>query len=199
MFALAGVSLKIADDYGEGGSNLLGYAAAVTAAGLFWLLVKVDQYTSAVMLAVVVGCIASLKVNRWNLTAGLILLAVLMGAMGFETPALPPLVTLSVATYLDELGHDRQWRVGGIKLFFRYRCLLKGLVVLLAALGLLSPLSALGLIVFDISYDAAGAALRRDKSADRVYGSQSVELRGRKRSEVVGVNFFPSISGAGLG
>lgn len=183
-FALAGVFLKLADDYGEKGNSLIGYAAAFTAAGLFWLLVKVDQYTSAVMLAVVVGCIASLKVDRWNLIAGLILLAVLMGAMGFEIPALPPLITLATAAYLDEAGHDRRWRWGWIKRVFRYRPILKGLVVLLAALGLLSPLSAVGLIVFDVSYDSTGVVIRRGKSTDGVGGTQPTELRSGERSKV---------------
>jgi hypothetical protein len=183
-FALAGVFLKLADDYGEEGNSLLGYAAAFTAAGLFWLLIKVDQYTSAVMLAVVVGCIASLKVDRWNLIAGLILLAVLMGAMGFEIPALPPLITLAAAAYLDEASHDRHWKRQWIKRVFRYRPLLKGLVVLLAALGLLSPLSAVGLIVFDISYDSTGVAIRRGKSTDGVGGTQPIELRSGERSKV---------------
>jgi len=184
-FASAGLFLKIADDHGEEGNSPLSYAAALIAGGLFWLLAKEDQYTSAVILSVVIGCLASLKVDQLNLAAGLIFLALLMGVMGFAFPTLPPLVMLAAAAYLDELCHDRHWKASWINLLFRYRVLLKGAVILLAMFGLLTPLSAVGLIVFDFSYDLTGFAVRRVKLTSRVGGAQPVELGGEKGSKLV--------------
>ncbi|MEM3736621.1 MAG: hypothetical protein QXJ75_00810 [Candidatus Bathyarchaeia archaeon] len=163
-FALAGILLKMADKYGEERNSLIGYASAFAAASLFWLLVNVDHYTSTAILAVVIGCIASLKVDRWNLAAGLALLVALMVIIGLEFPVLPALTALSVAAYLDEAGHDRPWRMRYVKLLFRYRFFLKGVAVLLAVIGLLNMLSAVGLITFDISYEVAGAMLKRGRS-----------------------------------
>ncbi|MFH1327715.1 MAG: hypothetical protein ABIH76_02530 [Candidatus Bathyarchaeota archaeon] len=164
LFALAGFTLKIADEYGEKGKkNLIGYIAALASATFFWLLLNGDPYFSTVILAVVIGSAISLKVNRLNLIVGLAYLSVLSVIFGFKPPILLFLGIFSAIAFLDELVHDRKAEKGRIQLFFRYRGLLKASVVLFAVLQWITPLSAVGLLTFDLCYELSGKLLEKPR------------------------------------
>lgn len=158
--ALAGITLKAADVYGEVKIDFKAYATAIASALLFWLLLRENPYTSTFMTAIIIGCIVSLKVNRPNLIIGLAIIVVLSAALGFQTPIIWILIILASVAYLDEFTHDHalKWK-HGFRLFFRYRGLLKTTAVITALIGVVTPLSMAGFLLFDLCYDLSGIYL----------------------------------------
>ncbi len=160
--ALAGVTLKAADVYGEVKIDFKAYATAIASALLFWLLLRESPYTSTFMTAVIIGCIVSLKVNRPNLIIGLAIVVALSAALGFQTPIIWLLIILASVAYLDEFTHDHalKWK-HGFQLFFRYRGLLKATAAITALIGAVTPLSITGFLLFDLCYDLSDIYLER--------------------------------------
>jgi len=147
-FSLAGFTLKMADLWGEKG-RWLGYPASAASAILFWLLLKLSASTSTIALSIIVGNLAAGKVDRPNLYLGLAIILLLALTLGFSTPHLPSLAVLSTLAFLDELIHER----GG---FLSFRPSLKAGVIVLAFLGWLTLIAALGLLLFDFAYEVWG-------------------------------------------
>ncbi|MFQ5762191.1 MAG: hypothetical protein ACE5PO_04070 [Candidatus Bathyarchaeia archaeon] len=159
VFAASGVALKLADRWGERGVSPWGYVAAAACAAAFWFLIQGDANVATVVLAIVVGNVLALKTDKPNLIVGVALLAGLSLAFGYSLPVFPLLVPLVAAALLDELLHDKQWGPAVARRLFRYRILMKGLVVALGLAGLLMPAATVGFILFDVGYDATAYAL----------------------------------------
>jgi multisubunit Na+/H+ antiporter MnhE subunit len=161
-YALTGISLKAADVYGEVKTDLKAYGISIASAFLFWLLLSESPSTSTFMVAVIIGCVASLKVNRPNLIIGLVIIVILSATLGFHTPIIWPLIILASAAYLDEFAHEHtsKWK-HNFQLFFRYRCFLKATALVIALTGAVTLPSMVGFLIFDICYDLSGICLER--------------------------------------
>jgi len=153
-FASAGFTLKVADVWGERKKGLPAYGASAAAAFLFWLLLQTDGSTATLMVAVVLGSLASLKVDRLNLVFGLAFLAALSAGLGFQHPKPVLLAALTALGFLDEKLHDHWGSRGGTAFwFFRLRGLMKVGAVSLGLTGQLTVFSVAGFMVFDSCYD----------------------------------------------
>jgi hypothetical protein len=159
VFCLAGFFLKTADFLGEKGFKVKAFLASGLSALLFWVLLKANSETATLILSITVGCVLALKVDRPNLVFGVGFLAFLAFIFGFCLPIFWLLVLLTAVTVLDEFTHEKLKNM-----FFRFRGFLKTVVVILAFLGFLSYLNALGFIIFDLTYDLTDVWLKRVKS-----------------------------------
>ncbi|MHC1586032.1 MAG: hypothetical protein ACXQTV_00630 [Candidatus Hecatellaceae archaeon] len=149
VFALAGVSLKAADEWGEANLGLRSYLASAAAAFCFWYMLKLSPSTSALGLAIIFGNLAAGKVDRANLIFGLILTATLAVLLGFTQPTIPALILLTFLAALDEYVHG----LGGI---LSFRPALKIGVVVAGLLGWVGWPTVLALFAFDLAYEAWG-------------------------------------------
>jgi multisubunit Na+/H+ antiporter MnhE subunit len=162
VYILAGVTLKAADVYGEVKGDFKAYITSIISAILFWMLLHESPHTATFMGAVIVGCIVSLKVNRPNLIIGLVTIVALSATLGFQMPIIWLLAILSSIAYLDEFTHDRthKWK-SRFRFFFKYRGLLKATAIFAALTGIVTPVSAVGFLLFDVCYDLSGICLER--------------------------------------
>lgn len=159
LFTLAAITLKLADDTGEAGRRTPSYLFAATSALLFWALISGDAFASTFLSAIVLGCLLSLKIDRPNLIFGSVMLLVLVGVLGAQTPHLGLLALFSGLVLLDEKLHDLSHRGGAWSRPFMFRPLLKLSALPLLLTGWVSPLNVLGLLIFDLSYEALGGLL----------------------------------------
>ena len=138
IYASAGFALKLSDYYGERGEAIRGYLASLLAAFLFWLMLNVSGFSSALTLAIIFGSILTAKTDRGNLLIGLILLAALAGALGFVNPHIIPLIPMLILAVFDEVIHGWAERLRGLASYLaRYRFSLKLGVIGLAFLSLM--------------------------------------------------------------
>jgi len=154
VFILGGVTLKLADISGEKGKNILQYVSATAAALSFGLLISDSQTASSIMLGIIIGVLVSRKVNRPNLAIGLVLTLVIAVILGFKTPNIPLLATVSLAALTDEICHDRfTEEKSSLSKLFHFRPILKLTMVILATASLVEVAYAVGFLSFDIAYD----------------------------------------------
>ena len=152
-----GLMLKLSDSLGEKGNSLEGFTVAGGAAAGFWLLLKSSAAGSTLGLAIILGSLAALKVDRLNLWFGLALTTVLAVMLGWIPPSIPALIPLVALTAADEYLHEYGRKLtGALRKLSAFRPLLKVGVVMLAALNLLSPAAIPAILAFDLSYEAAG-------------------------------------------
>lgn len=162
MFSISGLTLKLADFSGEWGVHALGFFFAGVCGILFGVLISESEFSSAIILGIIIGTAAAGKINRPNLVFGVIVIAVTIFMAGYATPLMWFLLTVTFFAFLDEVGHDRFMGLRGlIASFFHYRCGLKLTVSLLAVLGLLPYLYAGGFLTFDLTYDAAAILISK--------------------------------------
>jgi hypothetical protein len=167
LFSVSGVTLKLADHWGEREQKLPAYFIALLTAGCFGWLAAQNPLNGALIFGLLLGVIVAQKVDRGNLGVGVI--ATVLFAILFNAP-LPPLwliASVACAAALDEVGHDRnantdKWYVA----VFRFRPLLKLVVI---SLGLLTwipyhiPFNVLG---FDFAYELTNGILAQKNRGD---------------------------------
>ncbi len=160
VFVFAGVTLKLADFFGEGGRRW-GFVFAAASAVCLGVLMADNSVASSVVLGVVVGVLVAGKVDRLSLVFGLCLALVVGFVLGFKVPLVSVLGVVGVAAVLDEVCHDRFAGRGGLGVFFRFRGVLKVAVLFLVAVMWVDLVDAVGFFGFDLSYDAVDVALVR--------------------------------------
>lgn len=174
IFAISGVTLKLADFYGEKGNNTLQYVFAVISAISFGLLISSDAASSSIILGIIIGVILSRKVNRLNLVLGLILTLFTAIIFGFNLPVPWLLITVSILAFIDELCHDKlALKKDLLAKPFRFRPLLKFTIIFLAVASLIEAVTALGFMAFDLSYDITNYLL------DMKGAAESLRLSGK--------------------
>lgn len=160
-YALGGITLKLADFYGEKGESYLRYVFAAASAICMGLLISDNPTSSSIVLGIVIGVILAGKLNQPNMVFGLCLTLVTTIVLGFTLPHIPLLAVVAVASVVDEVGHDRLAVRGCFASFFRFRVVLKATMVLLVVLMWVDGVDALGFFCFDLSYDVTDIALLR--------------------------------------
>jgi hypothetical protein len=152
-FVGAGACLKLADSLGEG-DGALAYIPATASGLLLGFLVNTGEEEASFVLGIIIGVALARKVDRLNLAAGLAATLATSILLGPSQPA-PQLVLLASAlAFLDELSHDLLSGRGRLGFLFRHRPALKLAAVAGAASSLISLSTALGLLGFDLGYEA---------------------------------------------
>jgi len=183
-YSLSGFFMKLSDE----GLDKVDDKFFAIITGLLCVLftVVISHYSSdaaCIFLSILVSNVLAFKVDCVNHILSAILLIILFYFIGVPTFSWLALLLCVVAGVIDEWGNDKsdknEWGVGGfgsfLKVFFRYRCMLKVFVLLLSVLGLLhylfawsfivyfEPLTVVYLCLFDVFYEFAGLVF------DRVY------------------------------
>ncbi len=168
-YLLAGFSLKLGDDLLDELDRPEAAWIPLSFAGLFFgLLMAVSEWDLVLLTSIVIGVIASGKVNRPQFTVGFVLILGMLLIIG--VPAISSwldwftlLFILFMAAVLDEKGNDWADRETSPRIFkmFQYRLILK-----IVALGLIIPWplflpAAIGIWVFDFGYESAGWLVRK--------------------------------------
>lgn len=160
IFSVSGVTLKLADYWGELGRSLPAYSSAILTAVLFGSLAAQDPLNGALIFGLLLGVTVAEKVDRGNLGVGVvatILIAVLFQA---PLPSLGLIMVFAIAAYLDEVGHDRStdplyWYTA----VFRFRLILKLVVISLGVLTWISYHIVINLLCFDLAYEGMNVVL----------------------------------------
>jgi hypothetical protein len=154
LFACGGVSLKIADYYGERASKRIAYVSATVSAFIFGLLLSHNSISSAIILGIILGVLFSGKINQLNLFFGLALSLTIAFMFTFQFPLLWLLSLVTFFSFIDELSHDRYSSKNFfLANFFLLRPFLKMSFLLIASLSLIEGSYLLGFFCFDLSYD----------------------------------------------
>jgi hypothetical protein len=157
LFIGGGATLKLADFYGEKNLASLSYIFSIISAFFLGFLISESTYTSAIILGTIIGVTLSGKVDKFNLAVGLITTVATAFIFGFKLPTLHLLIPFSIASLIDEIGHERDFnRNIFVKNFFRLRFSLKTVAILSTLLQILPITYSSGLICFDLSYDLIG-------------------------------------------
>jgi hypothetical protein len=155
-FAVGGVSLKLADFYGERESSAASYIYASVSAVALGLLISHSPISSSIILGIAFGVVLSGKVNRPNLIFGLALTLLTALIFSFKLPVLWLLLTVALSSFVDEITHDRlSSKRFFFANFFLLRPFLKLTILSITALSLISVVYAVGFFCFDLSYDTA--------------------------------------------
>lgn len=157
-FTISGITLKLADIYGERGR---GYVFAAVSAAFMGIIISDSPISSSIILGIIIGVALARKIDQPNLIFGLGLTLATAIIFGFNFPDLPLLATVSVAALIDEVGHDKITSRDILEKFFRFRMALKAAMVILTILRWIDIVYAIGFFCFDISYDLTHIIFRK--------------------------------------
>ncbi|MBL7118909.1 hypothetical protein ISS96_02745 [Candidatus Bathyarchaeota archaeon] len=157
---LAGATLKLADVMSERQNNrTLCFLTSGTAGCLIGLLITFDAFSSAVFSGIVLGVVLAGKVDQPCLGFGLIVTVLTAWLAGPKEPALTLLLITILASFADEIGHDRYPGGGRFSKFLEYRGILKLMIGLSYLLGILPFYSSCMFYLFDVAYDLSSRVL----------------------------------------
>jgi len=173
-YLLAGFTLKIGDDLlDELDKPGLSWIPLALAGVLFGFIMTVSEWDLALMTSIIIGVLASGKVNRLQFVSGFVLIFSVVLFVG-----LPPIsswldwltlvIMMFLAAVLDERGTDwaNQERSPRAYKLFEYRFTMKISVILISLLWPLLFPAAVGLWFFDFGYETAGWIVRKNYSSD---------------------------------
>ncbi|TFF86528.1 hypothetical protein EU519_01240 [Candidatus Thorarchaeota archaeon] len=169
VYALAGLTLKVGDDLLDEMSRPGPSWFPLALSGvLFGFLMSRSEWDLALLVSILLGVLASGKVNHPQFGIGFIMIACVLLLRGVPNITdiylwIALLLVLFLASALDEKGNDWADTYGTARAswFFRYRLTLKvvGLLVSLLWSGFL--IAAIGIWVFDLGYEIAGRLTRK--------------------------------------
>jgi hypothetical protein len=148
-----GITLKFADYFGEQKRSNLAYVFAGLAAVCLSVIVTVNSSYAAIFFGIMLGVTLAGKLDQLNMVFGVILTIVLAFFFGFQIPDISLLIISSIAALLDEIGHGVKGVPPFLLQFFRYRMILKVIIILLAISMWIHYYLAVGFFCFDLSYD----------------------------------------------
>jgi len=157
---LAGTALKLTDTLSERENNrVLCLLTSGMSGFLFGSLISFDTFSSAVFSGILIGVVLAGKVDRPCLVFGLIMTLLTAWLLGLKKPALILLIVSTIASFLDEIGHDRYPRGRILSRLFEYRFILKLTIILSCLLGVIPLYSSGMFFLFDLSYDLSSRVL----------------------------------------
>lgn len=164
IFSVSGVTLKLADFWGELERSLPAYSSAILTAVLFGSLAMQDSLNGALIFGLVLGVTVAQKVDRANLGVGVI--ATILFAVLFQAP-LPSLwlfMVVASAASLDEVGHDRSTETQSwFTTVFRFRPILKLVMISLGVMTWIPYHIVINLLCFDLAYEGMNWVLVHKK------------------------------------
>jgi hypothetical protein len=172
-FLLAGLTLKIGDDLlDELDKPDLSCIPLALAGILFGALMTVSEWDLALLTSIIIGVVVSGKVNRLQFVVGFVLIFAVLLLIGIPPISswldwLTLVIMMFLAAVLDERGND--WADQSVSpkayKFFEYRFTMKVSVLLISLIWPLLLPAAIGLWFFDLGYEIAGWAVRRNYSS----------------------------------
>ena len=168
-YFLAGLTLKIGDDLLDelNRPKMAWYPLAISGL-LFGLLMTVSEWDLVLLTSIVIGVVASGKVNQSQFIVGFVLIFGTLLVIGIPVITgwldwLTILIILFLAAVLDEKGNDWADRDASpiASKIFQYRFVLKIVAICLVIPWPLFLATAIGLWVFDLGYETAGFMVRR--------------------------------------
>ncbi len=172
-YLLVGLTLKIGDDLlDELDKPDLSWVPLALAGVLFGFIMTVSEWDLALMTSIVIGVIASGKVNRLQFVVGFVLIFAVVLLVGIPVISswldwLTLVIMMFLAAVLDERGNewaDQEVSPKAYK-FFEYRFTMKVSVILISLIWPLLFPAAVGLWFFDLGYEIAGWLVRRNYSS----------------------------------
>ena len=172
-YLLAGLTLKIGDDLlDELDKPDLSWVPLALAGVLFGFIMTVSEYDLALITSIIIGVIASGKVNRLQFVIGFVLIFAVVLFVGIPFISnwldwLTLVIMMFLAAVLDERGTewaDQKVSPRAYK-FFEYRFTMKVSVILISLIWPLLLPAAVGLWFFDLGYEIAGWVVRRNYSS----------------------------------
>ncbi|MBE0527185.1 hypothetical protein E4H12_07720 [Candidatus Thorarchaeota archaeon] len=169
-YLLAGLTLKVGDDLlDELEKPDLSWVPLALAGVLFGFIMTVSEWDLALLTSIIIGVIASGKVNRLQFVVGFVLIFVVVMFVGIPSISswldwLTLVIMMFLAAVLDERGNawaDQEVSPKAYK-FFEYRFTLKVSVILISLIWPLLFPAAVGLWFFDFGYEIAGWIARRN-------------------------------------
>ncbi len=168
-YFLAGLTLKMGDDFLDELERPDFAWLPLTLSGLlFGLLMTISEYDFALLVSIIIGVLASGKVNRPQFSVGFVLIFVVVAIMGLPTTTIwldwiTLVFIMFLAAVIDEKGND--WADQNISprahRFFRFRFTMKISVVLLTLLWSALLPTAVGLWIFDAGYELTGWSMKK--------------------------------------
>jgi hypothetical protein len=162
---MSGVTLKLADHWGELGRRLPAYCTAILTAYFYGWLAAQDPFNGAVIFGLLLGVIVARKVDRGNLGVGVIATVLFTILFNAPFPSLWLIVVVACTAALDEIGHDLNtnsddWYVAA----FRFRPILKLVVISLGVLTWIPYYIILNVLSFDLAYELTNGMLTQKNS-----------------------------------
>lgn len=171
LYALSGFFMKFSDDSMDKKNNhILGVISGIICVlGIGYLSVNFSD-AATIFLAILMGTLLSAKVDKLGHLTTLIVFVAIMFIWGIPSIGIITLALCTVAAWVDEVGNDRKSlkRTKILEIFFKYRCALKIMVLILCLLGglqitsnvtglnLFQPITFIYFILFDLAYEMAG-------------------------------------------
>ncbi len=184
FYPLSGFFMKLSDDaHDQKHNTLLGIVAAVICGVSIGYLAVTSADAACIFLAILIGTVASWKVDCLNHILSLLIFVGIIAVAGFPSIGIVTLAVCAAAAFLDEIGNDSEWAAKRkyVHEFFQYRFALKIVILIFAVLGTLStlypglqisgvqffaPLTFVYFLLFEISYELVG--LKFNALYDRV-------------------------------
>jgi len=168
-YLLTGLTLKLGDDLLDELSRPNVAVTPLALSGfLFGLIMTLSEWDLVLHGAIVIGVLLSGKVNKPQFLVGFILIGATLLLVGVPVISngielLVLLIILLLAAIIDERGND--WADSSekplVSYFFYYRFTLKLAVILLSIIWPAFLGAAVGLWMFDLGYELAGAGVKR--------------------------------------
>ncbi|HHY01015.1 MAG TPA: hypothetical protein GX531_06565 [Methanothermobacter sp.] len=187
LYALSGFFMKFSDDAMDLKNNhILGVVSGIVCVvGIGYLAVNFSD-AATIFLAILLGTILSVKVDKLGHMTTLIIFVVILFIWGIPTIGIITLALCTMAAWLDEVGNDRKSfkKIKVVETFFKHRCAMKIMVFILCLLGCLQltntvnglyffqPITFIYFILFDLAYELAG--LKFDSIYDGLQGIDRV-------------------------
>lgn len=184
-FAFSGFFMKLSDEFMDTKENKMMAIIADIICVIFTIAVSVSNGDAAcIFLSILFGTFLANKVDTINHVISAILLIVLLLYVGVPSFSWYCLLICIIANYIDEKGNDKSDEIeenenekkGLLYSFFKYRCTLKVVVLILSLMGLLklwypnsilggllvfTPVTFIYLYAFDLSYEFANLIFDR--------------------------------------
>jgi hypothetical protein len=158
-FAVIGGGLKYIDQAFD--EEVFNKRVAITLASILialWIGLSIlDSASATILLAILAGVLITGKID--NSIFGLSSAAILTSFSYFQKVLLPPLVILTAAGVLDEIGNDyvdSHRTKGVVQFFFLHRFSMKITLLGLSLAGFFALYYFMAFIFFDLAYDTIG-------------------------------------------
>ena len=168
-YLLAGFTLKVGDDLLDDLDRPdLSWLPLALSGVLFGLIMTVSEWDLALLTSIIIGVLASGKVNRIQFAVGFVLIFIVVIIIGIPAISswldwLTIVIMMFLAAVLDERGNDWADKESSPRAykFFEYRFTMKVSVLLISVVWPLLFPAAVGLWFFDLGYETAGWVVRR--------------------------------------
>ncbi len=167
LFFLSGFFMKFSDDaYDVDGNKRIAIIFSVLCGVCSAFASVLDIGAAYIFISILIGNFIALKVDGIHHMIALILFIVILLAFGIPPVNIFILIICICGASLDEVGHEMASNFTDnsfVLFFFEYRFVMKIVLFLLAVCGVISFLTFVMFILFEVSYLLAGVVFELSK------------------------------------